>query len=188
MHEKSIGLLNKAIADELKISSPPIIQQLRRLQNLGLVELGTKEGKAQNYDLDWKAFADRLVADAIDESIAPGDVKKNSEEYAAATKKISSLKDNRFFLEFVKLYLQKFTDKGSGWPSEHFNWPTIAEIINNTNAVMTTLESFKREEPFADPEMQDFHVKMVLWHERNTHTQTWMKENMAKAINETLTP
>jgi hypothetical protein len=176
----------KAIAVFLEIKPPPVIQQLRRLQNLGLVKLGAKEGKAQNYDVNWKAFAERLVADAIDESIALGDAKKNSEEYAAVTKKISSLKDNRFFLEFMKLYLQKFTDKGSGWSSEHSNWPTIAEIIKNTNAVMTTLESFKREEPFADLEMQEFHDKMVLWHERNTRSQTWMKDNMARAIDETL--
>jgi DNA-binding Lrp family transcriptional regulator len=183
------GITNPtAIAEELKIKPPPVIQQLRRLQNLGLVELGTKEGKAQNYDVNWKAFVDRLVEETLTEDIASGDIRKDSEEYAAATKKISSLRNNWFFLEFVKLYLQKFTDKGSGWPSEHSDWPTIAEIIGSMNAVMTTLESFKRDEPFADLELQDFHDKMVLWHERNTHTQTWMKYNIAKAINETLKP
>lgn len=183
------GITNpKAIADELKISSPPIIQQLRRLQKLGLTELGAKEGKAQNYKINWKAFVDRLVSDAIDDKIAPGDVKKDSEKYSAVTRKILSLKDNQFFVEFAKLYLQKFTDKGSGWPSEHSDWPTIAEIIDNMDAVMSTLESFKSDEPFADPEMQDFHDKMVLWHERNTRSQTWMKDNMARAIDETLEP
>jgi hypothetical protein len=183
------GITNPtAIADELGIKPPPVIQQLRRLQNLGLVELGSKEGKAQNYDVNWKAFAARLVTDAINEEIAPGDAKKNPEEYALMTQRILSLKDNRFFLEFLKLYLQKFTDNKSGWPSEHSNWPTIAEIIGNTNAIMTTLDSFKRDEPFADSEMQTFHDKMVLWHERNTRTQTWMKDNVNKAINETLEP
>ena len=181
------GITNPtAIAEELEIKPPPVIQQLRRLQNLGLVELGSKEGKAQNYDVNWKAFADRLVAEVINEEIASGDVKKDPEEYAAMTQRIRSLKDNRFFQEFVKLYLQKFSDTTSGWPSEHSNWPTIAEIISNADAVMTTLESFEREEPFADLDLQDFHDKMVLWHERNTRSQTWMRDNMARAIDETL--
>jgi Mn-dependent DtxR family transcriptional regulator len=176
----------KAIADELDISSPPVIQQLRRLQNLGLVELGSKEGKAQNYDVNWKALAERLVEEAIDENIAPGDLKLDPEKYAEETTRISSLKDSRFFQEFLKSYLQRFTDEKSRLGSESSNWPTIAEIVDNLNAVMTTLKSFAREEPFADPEMQDFHDKMVLWHERNTRSQTWMKDNMAKAIDETL--
>jgi hypothetical protein len=110
----------------------------------------------------------------------------DSEKYAEETKRISSLKDNRFFLDFLKFYLQKFTDEKSRLGSEYSSWPTIAEIVDNLNAVMTTLKSFEREEPFADPEMQDFHDKMVLWHERNTRSQTWMKDNMAKAIDETL--
>jgi DNA-binding Lrp family transcriptional regulator len=176
------GISNpKAIADELGISSPPIIQQLRRLQNLGLVKLGTKEGKAQNYDVNWKAFADRFAKEISIVKLSPGDIRVGlAEENQKVDEDIESLKDNKYFQKFVKLYLENFTVTASS------KWPTIAEIIDNVGSVMLLLKSFKEERPFDDAEKQDFHDKMVLWYERSTSVQSWMQLHMTDAIRRTL--
>lgn len=40
------------ISEDLKITRPSITEQLRRLQKAGIVKLGAKDGKYQNYELD----------------------------------------------------------------------------------------------------------------------------------------
>lgn len=171
----------KSIADELEIKSPPVIQQLRRLQNLGLVDLGKKEGKAQNYDVNWKNFVDRFAEEISAVRLNPGDIRIGlPENYQQLDKTIESLKNNRFFQQFVKLYIQNFT------VANYSKWPTIAEIIDNTNSVMPMLKSFKREKKFEDSEKQDFHDKMHLWYERSTRIQSWMQLHMSDAIKKIL--
>lgn len=171
----------KAIADELGIKPPPVIQQLRRLQNLGLVELGIKEGKIQNYDVCWQEFCDRFAKEVSTVKLNPGDIRIGlSEENQKVDNEIKSLKDNKYFQKFVKLYLENFTVTN---PSK---WPTIAEIIDNAGSVMPFLKSFRGEKHFDDSEKQDFHDKMMLWYERSTSIQSWMQLHMTDAIRRTL--
>jgi len=171
----------KSIADELRIKPPPVIQQLRRLQNLGLVELGTKEGKIQNYDVCWDEFCSRFAKEISTVKLNPGDIRVGLlEENAKLDKEIESLKDNKYFQKFVKLYLENFTLTASS------KWPTIAEIIDNAGSVMPMLKSFRQEKKFDDPEKQDFHDRMVLWYNRSTSVQSWMQLHMTDAIKRTL--
>ena len=176
------GITNpKAIADELEIKPPPVIQQLRRLQNLGLVELGKKDGRAQNYKILWKNFVDRFAKEASKIRISPGDIRISAGiNYGQIDMEIESLKTNRFFHRFVRLYLQNFVSM------DESKWPTIAEIIDNTNAVMTMLTNFQKKRQFDDPDKQEFFDKMRTWYERNTRFPTWIRDNMDKAITDTL--
>ena len=170
-----------SIAEELGIKPPPVIQQLRRLQKLGLVELGKKDGKAQNYNVRWKEFCDRFAKEISTVKLGPGDIRVGlPEENRKMDEDIESLKDNEYFQKFVKLYLENFTVTT---PSK---WPTIAEIIDNASSVMPLLKSFREERQFDDVEKQDFHDKMVLWYERSTSVQSWMQLHMTDAIKRTL--
>ena len=171
----------KAIADGLGIKPPPVIQQLRRLQNLGLVELGTKVGKIQNYKVYWQEFCDRFAKEISTVKLNPGDIRIGlAEDNQKVDREIEALKDNKYFQKFVKLYLENFTVTASS------KWPTIAEIIDNAGSVMPLLKSFRAERHFDDPEKQDFHDKMVLWYERSTSVQSWMHLHMTDAIRRTL--
>ena len=171
----------KAIADGLGIKPPPVIQQLRRLQNLGLVELGTKVGKIQNYKVYWQEFCDRFAKEISTVKLNPGDIRIGlAEDNQKVDREIEALKDNKYFQKFVKLYLENFTVTASS------KWPTIAEIIDNAGSVMPLLKSFRAERHFDDPEKQDFHDKMVLWYERSTSVQSWMQLHMTDAIRRTL--
>ena len=171
----------KAIADGLGIKPPPVIQQLRRLQNLGLVELGTKVGKIQNYKVYWQEFCDRFAKEISTVKLNPGDIRIGlAEDNQKVDREIEALKDNKYFQKFVNLYLENFTVTASS------KWPTIAEIIDNAGSVMPLLKSFRAERHFDDPEKQDFHDKMVLWYERSTSVQSWMQLHMTDAIRRTL--
>lgn len=46
----------KDIASYLKTKPPGVVEHLRRLQAMGVVELGQKEGKYQNYRVVWEKF------------------------------------------------------------------------------------------------------------------------------------
>ena len=171
----------KAIADGLGIKPPPVIQQLRRLQNLGLVELGAKEGKIQNYKVCWQEFCDRIAKEISTVKLNPGDIRIGlPEDNQKMDEEIESLKDNKYFQKFVRLYMENFTVTASS------KWPTIADIIDNAGSVMPLLKNFRAERQFDDPEKQDFHDKMVLLYKRSTSVQSWMQLHMTDAIRRTL--
>lgn len=44
------------IAEALGMKPPSVLEQLRRLQELGIVRLAEKNGKYQNYRIDWEKF------------------------------------------------------------------------------------------------------------------------------------
>ena len=50
------------ISEHLGITSPSVIEQLRRLQRAGLVKLGEKEGKYQHYEVNSEGLS-RLFLD-----------------------------------------------------------------------------------------------------------------------------
>lgn len=54
----------KQLAESLNVSPPSISEQLHRLQTLGIVKLGKKEGKVQPYEIDWKIMTQVLVEES----------------------------------------------------------------------------------------------------------------------------
>ena len=70
----------KTIADSLEIKSPPVIEQLRRLQEINLVKLGDKIGRAQNYELIWDNFLELFFERAFKQKLDLFPVDSNKQE------------------------------------------------------------------------------------------------------------
>lgn len=173
----------KAIADFLGIRSPPVIQQLRRLQKIKIIELGEKEGKEQNYEVNW----DNFLALFIDRAMREGKYEKTRkggiqvlEDTTEDFDKIKVLKKNRYFKQLIHLYLQNVAG------SNELDWSTISDAILNFESALQQFASFRRSRKFEDPEKQDFFDKMKLWYKRTLSVRTWMDLNLHDAIYKTL--
>lgn len=147
----------KAIADSLEIKSPPVIEQLRRLQEINLVRLGEKIGRAQNYEIIWdnflELFFERVFKQKLD--LFPADSDKQE---------IKTLLRNKYFIKLVKNY--------------------VFEVIGiDSNSLLTAMEEFEDallhakyyEKPrtVEDPELQEFFDKMQLWYKRARKSMNW---------------
>jgi len=176
----------KGIADFLGIQSPPVIEQLRRLQRIGVIELGQKEGKEQNYEVNWGNFLTLFIDQAMQERrrkrIRKGDIPIGDyvQKNALARDKIRTLKTNPYFKRLVELYLRNVTE------SKLSNWGTIRDAMDNFEALLKISRAFKRRRKFEDPEKQDFFDKMRLWYNRTLRAETWMDLHLSSAIHETL--
>jgi DNA-binding transcriptional regulator GbsR (MarR family) len=53
------------ISEDLKITRPSVIEQLRRLQKAGLVKLGTKDGKYQHYRVDLEGVSNLFLNESM---------------------------------------------------------------------------------------------------------------------------
>lgn len=178
------GISNpKAIAKHLEIKPPPVIQQLRRLQKLGIIKLGEKIGKIQNYEIDWNNFLDRFLDNALKERqrVNAPDSKILLPDRTTDIGEIKVLKTNKYFRHFVELYLKNCSPR-----RDTSRWPTIADVILNVDDVMPQLGSFRKQKSFEDSEKQEFFDKMRLWYDRTTTTQSWMQLQMSDAIAKTL--
>ena len=172
----------KAIADFLKIKPPPVIQQLRRLQRIGIVNLGEKVGKEQNYEINWSAFTDLFLKNAVRERKKSSDVLIKPKEYAETTKQIKSLSQNRYFAQFVQHYLSNVAKNNISM------WKTLFEIMKDVERVLPHFDNLGKKKHFDDPERQEFFDKMRLWYERVTEVQTWTELNLHDALQKILSP
>ena len=50
----------KEISSALETQPPSVVEHLHKLQDMGVVELGEKEGKYQRYQINWKKFVDEF--------------------------------------------------------------------------------------------------------------------------------
>jgi hypothetical protein len=97
--------ISRAIGD----TSPAVIKQLWRLRKAGIVRLGEKTGKFQNYEVDWE----RLVKESVGGMSSAGTAivlanRNNDVErcnlYEAAMRKLSTNED---FLSLFKFFMEE---------------------------------------------------------------------------------
>lgn len=116
----------KEIASSLDISAPAVIQQIHRLEGLGLVLKGPKQGKFTPYELDWvqvavltarnlPAFKSQLDDVAEDPSLT-------IEEKQKILHRSERLGQNHAFVRFVQRYFAQagqyyFKEQGQRIPS-----------------------------------------------------------------------
>jgi DNA-binding transcriptional regulator GbsR (MarR family) len=155
----------KAIADFLQIQPPPVIEQLRRLRKIGIVTLGEKTGREQNYVIVWPKFLSLFITEAIHKR---GDKKAITFKSHSLINQINLLQDNRFFKEFIIEYFKNISD---GQPS---GWYTITEAIENFEIALTQCKTFKRNKKFEDKEKQSFFDMMQTWYKKTLDADTWL--------------
>lgn len=158
----------KKIADALGIRSPPVIEQLRRLQKVGIVRLGRKIGRAQNYEVDWKAFLELFINRALSQKVTDAQYSKMG---------IETLVDNRYFKQFVKLYVCRA-----------FGQITLLESIKEFENGLLHSRSFNRKKPFDDEEKQEFFNKMRLWYTRAQKSMSICELIFQDSLARTLNP
>jgi hypothetical protein len=170
----------KAIADFLKIKSPPVIQQLARLKSLGIIKMGEKEGKEQNYIVDWQIFLKLFLDGAIhDRKIIHKEEQFSMEQ---VIKEIQTLTNNDYFYHLVFLYLQFAAE-----PENPSQWPTISELILNFEGAMLRSPSLnKKRELYDDSAKLEFFEKLQLWHKLIVFARAKTEENFDNALEDTL--
>ncbi|MDH5483344.1 MAG: hypothetical protein OEY22_10805 [Candidatus Bathyarchaeota archaeon] len=158
----------KTIADLLRIKPPPAIEQLRRLQELKIVRLGQKIGRAQNYEIDWKAFLKLFTERAFTQKITHVESQKE---------KLKTLVENKYFEQFIKLYICRVLSE-----------VTLLEAIQEfENGLLHSLP-FKKKKAYDDEEKQEFFNITRLWYKRAQESMSICEITLQDALARTLNP
>lgn len=162
----------KEISNILKIRSPSVIEHLRRLQEIGVVRLGEKKGKFQEYQIDFEEFLTLFIDRAIQE-------KKThpSSIYKGEIDQLRILKNNRYFKEFIVKYLKDLD-----------NIATIDEAAKEFENGLMRAKNLGRKRKFDDDEKQQFFEKMRLWKMATEKKYTFVELNFQDALAKTLDP
>jgi DNA-binding Lrp family transcriptional regulator len=158
----------KIIADSLKIKPPPAIEQLRRLQELKIVKLGQKVGRAQNYEIDWKIFLDLFVERAFSQKATHAQQQREE---------IKTLTKNRYFEEFVKLYVCRVLRQVT----------LLGAMQEFENSLLHTL-TLKKPKKLDDRDKQEFFDKMQLWYTRARESMSICELVFQDSLARTLSP
>jgi len=156
------------IADSLKIKPPPVIEQLRRLQELKIVKLGQKVGRAQNYEIDWKIFLDLFVGRAFLQKATRAQQQREE---------IKTLAKNRYFEEFVKLYVCRVLHQVT----------LLGAMQEFENSLLHSL-TLKNPKKFGNKDTQEFFDKMRLWHTRARESMNICELVFQDSLARTLSP
>ncbi|MFB0523751.1 MAG: winged helix-turn-helix domain-containing protein [Candidatus Bathyarchaeia archaeon] len=159
----------KEIADSLGIKSPPVIEQLRRLQKIGLVRLGEKRGKFQNYEIDSSNLV-RLFLEKAPLTLKASIMLKREYTWAG-------ISDNRHLQELVMMYMQKTIDIYKTRKIPHL---TILEVMRRFEDAL--VRSFPDLRSSEDPEIMSLLSLLNSWYSYAKENPTFAQE----ALEETL--
>lgn len=95
----------KKIASNLKIKPPTVVEHLRRLQDIGIVEIGKKRGKYQHYRIFWNKFANVFLKH-VPSLDARSDILKLAKENPDILKEDFTERDLKKFKKRTELELQ----------------------------------------------------------------------------------
>ena len=148
----------KTIADSLEIKSPPVIEQLRRLQEINIVRLGEKIGRAQNYEIIWDNFLEVFFKRAFKQKskLIPAYSDRNQ---------IKSLLKNRYFVKLIKNYIYEVAGAS--------NSISLLDAMEDFENALLHSAYYNRTKKYEDPELQDFFDKMRLWYKRAHKSMNW---------------
>lgn len=158
----------KKIADSLEIKSPPVIEQLRRLQKIRVVKLGHKVGRAQYYEIDWKVFLELFIERAFTQKLTDAQLYEQE---------IRTLVDNKYFKRFVNLYICRVLSQA-----------TLLEAMQEFENGLLHSASFKKKKTFDDEEKQEFFNKVRLWYKRARESMSICELTLQDSLVRTLNP
>lgn len=167
----------KGIADALGIKPPPVIEHLRRLQRINIVELGEKEGKAQNYRIIWKFFIPMFIEKALKEKYT-----HPKKVHAGEITEIRKLCKNSYFRALLEKYLRNIADNVKGGTLQ----TTLNDASREFQEGLAHSNSFDRQKKFDNPEKQEFFVLMKIWKRRAEMILTATELSLQDAITKTL--
>lgn len=162
----------KEISEVLKIRPPSVTEHLRRLQEIGIIQLGKKKGKFQDYEINYQKFLILFIERAIQE-------KKThpSHSYPDENQELRSLRDNKHFAILVKNYLQN-----QGLTA------TIDDSAKEFEDSLLHSSILDKKKQFHDVEKQDFFDKMKKWKKIARKKMTYTELNFQDALARTLDP
>jgi len=143
------------IASHLKIKPPGVVEHLRRLQGMGVVEIGHKEGKYQNYKINWAKFVEVFfehiytsrilkVFIGMEDNVA---AKKLTAEQVALNQVIAELKRSENFKDLVRIYFEVLAmNMGRGLYPLRTIWSSIYCFEDSLASVPSILERARNPE------------------------------------------
>ena len=160
------------IARYLETKPPGVVEHLRKLQEMGVVELGQKEGKYQNYRVNWERFVDtffehvytpRLVEISIGLE-EKGEAREKLElEQASLKRAIDELGRSEKFRDVVRIYFEILVmNMNRGLYPPRTIWGAIYCFEDSLASVLAMLGKAK------DPEMKKLLKLLEKW---NSSTQ-----------------
>jgi hypothetical protein len=159
----------KAIADALGIQSPPVIQQLRRLQKIEVAKLGEKEGKLQHYEVDFEKFLLIFIELAVQKKTHP------SNFHPADMRELESLKNSRYFKILIVNYL-----KNQGLTA------TVEDSAREFENCLLHSRMLDGKREFDDSEKQEFFDKIRKWRKMAQGKLTYAELSFQHALTSAL--
>ncbi|MEM2865645.1 MAG: helix-turn-helix domain-containing protein [Candidatus Hadarchaeales archaeon] len=102
----------KAIAEALGTKPSTVVEHLRRLQEMGVVRLGEKEGKYQHYEIDWGRFARAFLRHSYTLSLLQeGGRTEELEEMKGVAEELGRMEE---FRELLRLYFRELVGNMEG--------------------------------------------------------------------------
>jgi DNA-binding transcriptional regulator GbsR (MarR family) len=95
----------KEISSKLRIKPPTVVEHLRRLQDVGIVEIGKKKGKYQHYRVLWNKFAS-VFLEHVPSLVARREILKLAKEAPDTLKGDLTERDVKEFKKRVEIELQ----------------------------------------------------------------------------------
>ena len=155
------------IARYLETKPPGVVEHLRKLQEMGVVELGQKEGKYQNYRVNWARFVDaffehvytpKLLEVFIGLEEKGGARDKLELERASLKRAIGELGRSEKFRDVVRIYFEILVmNMNRGFYPQRTVWGAIYCFEDSLASVPSTLVKAK------DPEMKKLLKLLEKW-------------------------
>ncbi|MEM2535740.1 MAG: ArsR family transcriptional regulator [Candidatus Hadarchaeales archaeon] len=103
----------KAIAEALGTKPSTVVEHLRRLQEMGVVRLGKKEGKYQHYEIDWGKLAKSFLRHSYTLSLLRvGGRSEELREMEGVAEELGKMEEFRELLRLYFVELAKNMEEG----------------------------------------------------------------------------
>jgi len=166
----------KGIAESLRITSPATIEQLRRLQKVGIVRIGAKAGKFQHYEINWSRFVETLI-DRAPKLNAVYSTLSRLPDYPARpseTRWGSILCENKYFQSLVaKCFSYAATTPSEEEPAR------ICDLVEFFEEALMSTIPFLRKKNITDKERDELLSSLEHWNNfvegYNPHQEVFMK-------------
>jgi hypothetical protein len=153
------------IARKLGVGPTAVMDQLRKLQKVRVVQLGEKTGKEQHYTIDWGKLAEETYRHTV--------ASRYGLELTGGKLAVEFVKKFPKFQVFLRTYLTHILsqlDKGNYYANRFMkNYPTVWELLDETHVtlnMMTTSEALFKKHLIDEPALQPFSECLREWGNR----------------------
>lgn len=164
----------KIIAKHLDVKPPAAIQHIRRLEDIGLVKRGDKEGKIQRYDVDYDRLREIFLkyavrVDTFQENPETGEWDPEPEDAKLVEKIQKLLKDNKHFDDLTMHYWPRVAGDCLEWEGISI-YDGIRRFEDWIIWIYPEIKE-KMKGRKKDKETREFLKALKLWHDRGPWIQ-----------------